>query len=221
MHFWQKGRRSDFELSLHSTRQCVIAARFITAEANFDRLVQVLSARCLHDKVAPFPFAAMRPCETTKKTLILIKLSPTCSNVHWYFLAELIALTVAKWWYSNFIIPSKCTSWHSTVRKSFLFPAFIYSLKYLHRLRDSASFSGLWLVTNIIHFHIQIMPDSVMGSPCGLARMSSICLHHTLSASLLSSATKYSRTIMSFICHTHEICHFPQEAWLILVENGI
>lgn len=77
--------------------------------------------------------------------LFLIKLSLTSFYIHWYFLAEfVIAVTIAKWWFSNSIIPSSLLMIFYCKGKKSLFSSLIHS--FIHISMDSYFIFGFILL---------------------------------------------------------------------------
>lgn len=159
--------------------------------------------------------------------LFHIQLLPNSFSIYYCFLPELIITVIDNWrfsspaqrsnnWrFSNFIIPSVFISWHSSVRKNFLF-LFVQLFIYLAWI--PVLLSGLWSFT-MIYLDAPVSPYLDSKNPFKLFTMS-ILRVPAIPVFLTLWHSKIFQLILFFSCPGPEISHLFKEPWFFLVGNG-
>lgn len=128
---------------------------------------------------------------------------------------------VAKWWFSNSIIPSTFISSRSTLRKSFFFSSVIYLFVCLFNFvigicgLSFIFLNGLYIAAFIIYFDAQTAPEFDKGHRFKLVFVSFWYAHHSLNTSLFSGTVRCSRLILYCSCPSSGISYFSKNSALV------
>lgn len=144
---------------------------------------------------------------------------PVLTFINDSYLKKIIALVIAKWWFSSSLMASinRFTSWNSTVSKMFPSSPFIHIVTsiWTHGFLFYSS-SG----TIIIYFVVQTVPDLVSGRLLKLTPESFSHIPIIWALSLLAGIW-YSKFILYFPYPCLGVTYFSKMSWLFLLENGI